>query len=102
MITWPENAGSFEANIYDNPEKFNLKIVEETERPNLGYEFDILLLLQDLDSGEKWFVADAGCSCPHPFDGVNSQGHLTPFRGHEAEYIKLRYNMLHNIYTERE
>jgi hypothetical protein len=55
------------SNIYTNPEKYGLTILEEVHAP-LSYEFDIVLLFGHAESGRRGWASDSGCSCPSPFE----------------------------------
>ena len=65
-------------NIYYNPEKFNLKIVESFEYSSGCYEFDTRVIWQNLETGKLYTYRDSGCSCPTPFESVGISD-LEPF-----------------------
>jgi hypothetical protein len=51
---------------YNQPEAFGLTLI--FDRDNGGpYEFDIFAVWQDVNGALYW-AADAGCSCPSPFE----------------------------------
>lgn len=53
-------------NIYHNPEKFGLEIVDTVDAAD-SYEFDMLALFR---RGDNFYIGtDSGCSCPMPFEG---------------------------------
>ncbi len=81
--------------IADYPEKYNARIVEVHDEPDLGYEYNKVILFADLETGKQWFAHDSGCSCPIPFEDVKSEYDMTPFEGHEQEYRDLVYNVTH-------
>jgi hypothetical protein len=56
--------------VYYNPEHFGLTIVGTLEDGG-SYEFDTFLVLRD-EQGNYYTAADAGCSCPSPFEDVTS------------------------------
>lgn len=68
----PETERSWEANPESSPEKFNLKIVAALS-DNQPYEFDDVLVWEDLDTGEFYWAADSGCSCPTPFEAYEGE-----------------------------
>ncbi len=73
-------------NIYYNPEKFGLKIVEETNKPDLSYEFDMVVAWEDVTTGKQYWAQDSGCSCPSPFEQFDSIESLDPMEATEDEY----------------
>lgn len=71
-----------EKNMYDNPEKFGLKLVGMVDIGG-SYEFDMFVVFKD---GRKFcYAKDAGCSCPTPFEG-QTKDDLT--YGSKAEVVK--------------
>lgn len=54
-------------NLYYEPEKFGLSIVAELETSSGSYEFDTIVVFKDAE-GRKFWLRDAGCSCPTPFE----------------------------------
>ncbi len=75
-------------NIYYSPEKFNLRIVEVHERPDLDYEFDMVVLWEDIKTRKRYWGADAGCSCPSPFEDITEVSQLQEYRLTKREYEK--------------
>ena len=69
--------GSYDANVYYNPEKCGLKIVASVEKEP-DWDFDITLLVENAKTGSLWLVSDSGCSCPIPFEDVRSFADMTP------------------------
>lgn len=67
-------------NIYSNPEKFGLRLVDSGDRAD-SYEFDIFAVFRNIESGQLSWTKDSGCSCPTPFEehGVDD---LTSFEDH--------------------
>lgn len=57
--------------VYNQPEKFGLSIVEVTEKPDLSWEYDMVVLFED-EAGNKYWAEDSGCSCPAPFEEYTS------------------------------
>lgn len=74
------------ANIYYNPEDFGLRIVEVHERPDLCYEFDMVVLWEDIKTGKRYWGADSGCSCPSPFEDYYSVSELNDLTFTKDEY----------------
>jgi hypothetical protein len=68
------------ANIYYNPKKFGLKIVDFID-VGRSYEFDITIIFEKED-GSLWWLSDAGCSCPVPFEDLGVDD-LIPYRHDE-------------------
>jgi hypothetical protein len=62
-------------NPYYNPEKWGLKIFDSVEREDLIYEFDMFVIWEHED-GRVFWGGDSGCSCPTPFEDVNSLDQL--------------------------
>lgn len=68
--------------MYDNPEKFGLKLIGVVDIAG-SYEFDMFAVWKD---GRKFcYAQDSGCSCPTPFEG-QGKGDLT--YGNKAEVVK--------------
>ena len=55
-----------ETNIYYNPEKFGLMVVDEIDLGG-SYEFDKFVVWRTAD-GRLVYLTDSGCSCPTPFE----------------------------------
>lgn len=71
--------GGWDFNPYHNPANCGLEIlaVAEDDEP---WQFDLLVLWRDLDSGRFFVGADSGCSCPSPFEDVRSVADLSEVR----------------------
>lgn len=54
-------------NIYYNPEKCGLEIVDVLDDPQ-DYAFNTLLIVRATDTNRVYYAASAGCSCPVPFE----------------------------------
>jgi len=81
----------WEKNPYYNPEALGLEIVEQLN-PYLSYEFDMVVVWREVESGNLYWAADAGCSCPTPFEDYNSVESLNKFNYEEiASAVKNRY-----------
>ncbi len=55
-------------NIYSNPEKFNLEIIDVLDASE-PYYFNYFIVWKDKEN-RLYYGQDDGCSCPVPFDGV--------------------------------
>ena len=55
------------SNIYYNPEKCGLEIVEVLDQNDLSYEFNTLLIVRATDN-RVYYAHSSGCSCPTPFE----------------------------------
>ena len=56
------------SNAYSSPEKFGLRVVGAVERPDLSWEFDMIVVWQDIETLRLYYAQDSGCSCPSPFE----------------------------------
>lgn len=63
--------------ITSEPQDYNLEIIAEIDTAG-SYEFDITLVVRDLEDGKIYWGQDSGCSCPTPFEGVTHTDHLSP------------------------
>ena len=54
-------------NIYCNPEYFDLQVIGDVDIADI-YEFNILLVLQNIITKKLYYLQDSGCSCPTPFE----------------------------------
>ena len=80
----------YDGNPYYYPENCNLEIVESTHRPDLCYEFDMVVLWKDKTTGEQFWAHDSGCSCPSPFEWVRSISDLNDLKFTRQEYEKAK------------
>lgn len=55
--------------VYYNPEKFGLTIVETFDFSDGYYQFDYLAVWKD-EAGNLFYAEDSGCSCPSPFESM--------------------------------
>lgn len=70
--------GGWDGNVYYHPEKNGFQMIGSLEDPNASYSFDTVVVLLDNETGTVWAAQDSGCSCPTPFEDVNSFADLTP------------------------
>lgn len=86
-------------NIYYNPEKLDLEIFGTLEA-DLSYEFDILLVVKDKESGKLFYATDSGCSCPTPFEDfyyhMDGETNLEPLNKNTFEDFKNEVKNHHN------
>lgn len=72
---------SWDNNPYYNPEKMGLSTVAEFDAAD-SWDFDKFVVWTD---GKVLFwAADSGCSCPIPFEDINSLGDLRSGRQKEC------------------
>jgi hypothetical protein len=66
-------------NLYYEPKQAGFELVGMIEEDNLSYEFNMLIVLRNLDTGKIYVAADSGCSCPSPFEDtkVEDLEHVT-------------------------
>jgi hypothetical protein len=65
---------SYENNPYYNPQDWGFTVVHEHDEGE-SFEFDIKILWVDSE-GRFWYAEDSGCSCPTPFEDVDSYDDL--------------------------
>ncbi len=81
-----EGAGDgWENNVYSNPEKFNLTLLDEFSYDNESYQFDIRAVWTDKE-GRVWTARDSGCSCPSPFENTTTLDRVWNFDELQEEY----------------
>lgn len=64
-----------EGNIYYDPESVGMEIVGTVDASE-AFEFEILLVVRDLEDGKLYIATDAGCSCPVPFEDVRGRSDM--------------------------
>lgn len=75
--------------VWSEPEAFGLEIVADFDG-GVAYEFDMVVVWKDR-SGNLYWAADAGCSCPSPFEDYSSIESLTPLKT-QRDIAKLETN----------
>ena len=81
----------WEKNPYYNPESLGLEIVAQLN-PYLSYEFDMVVVWKEIKSGDLYWAADTGCSCPTPFEDYTSIETLNKFNYDDIKQgVKERY-----------
>lgn len=63
-----EDTGPRVSDIYTAPEAYGLEFVGQVDLDNEPYQFDLLAVWRDCETGEYLYAFDAGCSCPSPFE----------------------------------
>lgn len=77
----------FKANPYYSPEKCGLNVIEMHER-NISYEFDMVVLWEDVKTKKRYWAQDSGCSCPFPFENFHSVADMQEWSLTKNEYKK--------------
>jgi hypothetical protein len=75
----------WDRNVYYSPSASGLETVGEIEWSDGFYQFDLTVLWRD-EAGALHWGEDAGCSCPSPFEDVNSVSELST--GTKWEFVK--------------
>lgn len=57
--------------VLSEPQKFGLELVADMDLRDGPYEFDIVAVWRDLETGGLYYGTDSGCSCPVPFEGLS-------------------------------
>lgn len=63
-------------NPYISPEACGFKLTKLLDRSTGCYEFDYLIVWQDLATERFYYATDSGCSCPCPFENVSCLAEL--------------------------
>lgn len=81
--------------VYSKPEAHDLEVVIDHDYSD-GYEFDLIVVFRDKNTGEYLMGEDSGCSCYSPFEGLDRRD-LEPLnldhiqsRGPEEFFHKVR------------
>jgi len=82
---WEHGCSDF-CSVYGEPEKHGVRLLETHSEKNLDYRFNMVILVEDLKTHQKYWARDSGCSCPSPFQWAKRVQDLTPLRGHGQEY----------------
>lgn len=66
--------GYNDPDLYNQPEKFGIKIIGTVEWSEPCYSFDTTVVAEGVDpDGVIYYVfSDSGCSCPSPFESYTS------------------------------
>jgi hypothetical protein len=57
-------------NPYYDPEKCGLEMLAVIDEPNMSYEYNTTIIVQDKETEDIYLAQDSGCSCPTPFEWV--------------------------------
>lgn len=67
-------------NIYYDAEKHGLVTIAAIDDAESCYSFDLTVVWKNPETGEKYWASDSGCSCPSPFELIQSVDGLTPLK----------------------
>lgn len=56
------------ADVYYQPEEFDLCLVTDLELDGESYQFHMIAVWRHYPSGKLYWGVDSGCSCPSPFE----------------------------------
>lgn len=85
----PEDAvASYDYNPLYSPEKCGLEIVVTLDDEDLSYEYDTIIVVRDIATGELYAAHDSGCSCPTPFEDFTSLDKFVEIRS-EDDFSRL-------------
>lgn len=77
----------FEENPYYNPGACGLKLIDSIDFAD-SYEFDIVAVWEDIETGQRYYASDTGCSCPTPFEDFRSLSDMNPLNGNTMSEFK--------------
>ena len=80
--------------IYYQPQNYGLRILDTIEDDSLSYEFDMLVVWQEIESDRLYWARDSGCSCPSPFEGCNAVSDLNYIHDGTIEAFEAAVNAL--------
>jgi hypothetical protein len=63
--------------VYETPSYHMLEIVAELNEFNMSYEFNMFVVWEHTITGDLYYSADAGCSCPTPYEWAHDLSTLT-------------------------
>jgi hypothetical protein len=66
-----------DTNPYVNPENCGLDLLTVISEPNMSYQFNLVIIVKDKNSGEIYMAHDSGCSCPTPFERISGLHDMT-------------------------
>lgn len=83
----------YDGNFYYNPEASGLAMVASIDFRD-DYDFDIIAVWKEKETGKMYYAGDSGCSCPSPFEDYNSLADLNPLNENTLDefrsYVKER------------
>jgi hypothetical protein len=71
--SWYED---YYSDVYANPKKLGVETVGTLNLEMQSYEFDMLLVSRDPETGKFYVLHDSGCSCPSPFETYKTRESL--------------------------
>jgi hypothetical protein len=74
--------------VYDSPEKFGLKIIDQLDERDLSYMFNMVVAWKHEESGKVYVARDSGCSCPSPFEDCTSLDKLDEITKESFEELR--------------
>lgn len=86
------------SNIYSEPEKFGLEIVGEIE-DEPDYSFDMFVVWKD-NKGSLYYGQDSGCSCPSPFENIESVSELEKIDKNNFDVFETAVMRFNKEYSE--
>lgn len=84
---WTTNP--YDCNPYHNPENVGLKILKTIHLSEEAYQFDMVVVWEDLETKEVYWGHDSGCSCPSPFENVRGLSDLNRMSQTADEYYRI-------------
>lgn len=66
---------NYENNVYYSPEKWGMSIFDQIDTAG-AWEFDMFVIWEKDDDNTLWYATDSGCSCPTPFENIESMKDL--------------------------
>jgi len=76
-------------NPYYSPENVGLKILKVIHLSEEAYQFDMVVVWEDLETKEVYWGHDSGCSCPSPFEKVRGLSDLNRMSQTADEYYRI-------------
>lgn len=67
--------------LYSEPVAFGAELVAELDLSEPNWSFDLVCVWRRVSDGALFGAADAGCSCPVPFEDFGRLEDMTPIRG---------------------
>ena len=85
----------FNNNPYYSPEKCGLEIIDELAKEP-DYDFEMVIVWKDQQTGKLFWDSDSGCSCPTPFEDVRNLSDLAELN--EENFFNFK-QACENIYS---
>lgn len=71
--------------VYSKPENYGLEIVGSIDWLMEAYGFDMTVVWRDKETQQLYYLDDSGCSCPSPYEDVDSKEMLTEVTKEELQ-----------------